>query len=109
MLLEDGTTSTREAGPDDAGEVLVLQRAAFLAEVQRYAAPFLPPVTETLEGVRAAIGDPSCAGLVTELARPRGPRIVAAGRMQVVDGTGHVSRIVVAPDVQGQGLVGHRR
>jgi hypothetical protein len=47
------------AEPDDAGELLTVQRAAYLVEAQRYDDPHIAPLTETLDEVRAAIsGDP---------------------------------------------------
>jgi hypothetical protein len=33
------------AGVADAGEILTVQRAAYLTEAQHYADPFLPPLT----------------------------------------------------------------
>jgi ribosomal protein S18 acetylase RimI-like enzyme len=49
------------AGPDDAGELLTLQRAAYVTEAQLYADPCLPPLTETLAELRAALGDGTTA------------------------------------------------
>lgn len=39
--------------PGDAGELLTLQRAAFVTEAQLYDNPHLPPLTETLDALRA--------------------------------------------------------
>lgn len=88
----------RAAVGDDAGELLTLQRAAFVTEAQRYGDPLLPPLREDLAGVAAAI-----AGQVVLVAL-RGPRPVGSVRLRVEGGTGHVSRLVVAPDQQRRGL-----
>lgn len=46
------------AGVADAGEILTVQRAAYLTEAQHYADPFLPPLTE-LDEVRAVLTGPT--------------------------------------------------
>ncbi|MGN9809819.1 GNAT family N-acetyltransferase [Micromonospora sp. BQ11] len=89
------------ATPLDAGEILTVQRAAYLTEAQRYADPFLPPLTETLEEVRAAI-----AGARTVLTARIGPRLVGSVRAHVEAGVAHVGRLAVAPDQQGHGVGG---
>ncbi len=87
------------AVPGDAGEVLTVQRAAYLGEAQRYDDPHLPPLTETLDEVRAAItGDP-----VVLVARS-GHRLVGSVRGTVVGRTGRVGRLSVAPDLHGNGI-----
>jgi ribosomal protein S18 acetylase RimI-like enzyme len=82
----------------DAGEVLTLQRAAFVREAIAYRHPDLPPLTETLDDVRAAIA--SQVVLIGRL----GSRAVATGRVRVLDRVGHVGRLAVAPDLQGRGI-----
>jgi GNAT superfamily N-acetyltransferase len=86
------------AGIADAGEVLTLQRAAYVAEAQLYGEPFLPPLTETLVEVAAAVA------AATVLKAVVGGRIVAAGRGRVEGGTLLLGRFAVAPDMQRQGL-----
>ena len=100
----------RAASPADAGEVLVLSLAAFVSEAQRYGDPLLPPLRETFDDVRAAIADPAQRVVVAEAGawtdwRP--DRLLGAVRLRLsADGTGHVGRLVVAPDAQGRGLGG---
>lgn len=89
------------AGVADAGEILTVQRAAYLVEAQRYGDPFLPPLTETLDEVRAALAGPTIV-----LAARLGPRLVGSVRARVDGDTAHVGRLAVAPDQQGQGLGG---
>ncbi|MEU8043812.1 GNAT family N-acetyltransferase [Micromonospora echinofusca] len=85
----------------DAGEILTVQRAAFLTEAQHYADPFLPPLTETLDEVRAAL-----AGPATVLTARLGDRLVGSVRAHVDGDTAHVGRLSVAPDQQGRGVGG---
>jgi ribosomal protein S18 acetylase RimI-like enzyme len=86
------------AGPDDAGELLTLQRAAYVTEGQIYESPHIPPLTQTLPE------------LVDELARSvtlkatLGARIVGSARATLDEGTLHIGRIAVAPDLQGRGI-----
>jgi len=88
------------ADPADAGEVLTVQRAAFLAEGALNNSFTLPPLTETLDEVRAVLADPDTVVLVARL----GHRLVGSVRARVADRTGHIGRLAVAPDLQGQGL-----
>lgn len=103
---------TRVATVADAGEILTVQRAAFLAEGQRYREPSLLPLRESLSEMRAAIDDPACTVVVAELdgedenddGTPGRPgRLVGSGRLTVVGELAHLSRIAVAPDRQGTG------
>lgn len=84
----------------DAGELLTVQRAAYVTEAQAHADPFLPPLTETLDAVRAALRDPD----VVVLGRRDAGRLVATGRL-IVDGeSAEIARLAVVPDRQGEGL-----
>ena len=87
------------ARPDDAGELLTVQRAAYLSEAQRYGDPHLPPLTETLAEVRAAIG----SAAVVLVARA-GHRLIGSVRGNVLDDTGHIGRLAVAPDLHRLGI-----
>ncbi|MEU7769998.1 GNAT family N-acetyltransferase [Micromonospora taraxaci] len=87
------------AGVADAGEILTVQRAAYLTEAQHYADPFLPPLTETLDEVVAVL---TGSGVV--LAARRGHRLVGSVRAHLVEDTAHVGRLSVAPDQQGRGV-----
>ena len=87
-----------DADPDDAGEVLTVQRAAYLSEAAIYQHFGLPPLTETLAGIRAAIA------ALTVLKAVAGTRIVGAVRGRVEGDTCYVGRLAVAPDLQGQGI-----
>jgi GNAT superfamily N-acetyltransferase len=88
----------RGAGPADAGEILTLQRAAYVTEAQLYGEPFLPALVQTLEELRAELSS-SLA-----LAAMLGPRMVGSVRAAIVARTLHIGRLSVAPDLQGQGI-----
>jgi GNAT superfamily N-acetyltransferase len=101
-------TRIRHGRLPDAGELFTLQRAAFLAEAQRYRDPLLPPLRDTLEDVLAVLRDPAVTVLVAVMSSDceqghRG-RIVGSARFAAVGTTGRVGRIIVAPDLQGRGL-----
>lgn len=87
-------------GPEHAGEVLTVQRAAYVTEAQRYAAPGIPPLVETLDELRADLAAP---GVVARAAWV-GPRLVGSVRGRVDGAAMEVARLTVAPDLQGRGV-----
>ncbi|WP_020670042.1 GNAT family N-acetyltransferase [Amycolatopsis nigrescens] len=95
-------TEPLRLGPLDAGEVLTLQRAAYVPEARAHRSFELPPLLETLEQARAALADPACLAWGV---RENG-RLVASVRISVDGETAEVGRLVVAPDRQGHGLGG---
>jgi ribosomal protein S18 acetylase RimI-like enzyme len=90
------------ADPEDAGEILTLQRAAFLRDAQLYSDPFMSSLTQTVEEVRAEITDPDRIVLKATA----GHRIVGSVRGHIVDGTCSIGRLMTAPDLEGQGIGG---
>ncbi|NUW34380.1 GNAT family N-acetyltransferase [Nonomuraea sp. SMC257] len=82
----------------DAGEILTVQRAAYVTEAQLYGDPFIPPLVESVEQVREAIRD----GVV--LKAVESGRVVGSVRGRLSGATCLVGRLVVAPDQQGRGL-----
>jgi ribosomal protein S18 acetylase RimI-like enzyme len=82
-------------GADDAGEVLTLQRAAYVGEAMIYD-QFLPPLFETLDEVKDV--------LASEIAvlgiRDQG-RLIGTVRIKP---DGEIARLAVAPDRQHEGL-----
>lgn len=86
--------------PADAGEVLTLQRAAYVPEARHYRDLDLPPLVETLDDLRAVLAAPTTIALGI---RDAG-RLVAAVRLRLDDAVAHLGRLVVAPDRQGEGL-----
>lgn len=83
-------------GVDDAGELLTVQRAAYVGESMVYD-QFLPPLTETLDEVRTVLARVD----VTVLGLREAGRLLGAVRVMP---TGEVARLCVAPDRQGDGV-----
>jgi ribosomal protein S18 acetylase RimI-like enzyme len=88
----------RPASHADSGEVLTVLRAAFVTEAQLHDDPHMPPLTESLEEVRAAV---ATGQLYVAL---EGTRIVGTARGLPRAGTWHIARIAIAPDRQGAGI-----
>lgn len=86
----------------DAGELLTLQRAAYVTEAQAHNDPALPPLVESLDELVRAVSSP---GVSVFGIRDGTGRLVAAVRVHNRRGTCcEVGRLVVAPDRQGRGL-----
>nr|WP_152547065.1 GNAT family N-acetyltransferase [Amycolatopsis orientalis] len=94
------TSPPLRLGPVDAGEVLTLQRAAYVPEARAHENLDLPPLMETFEQTKEALGDPACFSWGI---RESG-RLVASVRIVVHGEAGLVGRLIVAPDRQGHGL-----
>lgn len=85
----------------DAGEILTLQRAAYVTEAQLHDDLQMPALTQTLAELEAELADPANAAFGV---RESG-RLVACLRVSRVDAsTAEIRRICVAPDRQGEGL-----
>ena len=101
--MSEPTVSIERAGPDDAGEILTVQRAAYVAEAQLYGDPFIPPLVESHEQLSGLLeGD----AVVLKAVTGPGRRLVGAVRAQFSDHTCLVGRLVVAPDMQRRGIGG---
>jgi GNAT superfamily N-acetyltransferase len=91
----------------DAGEILTLQRAAYVSEAQAHSDLDLPPLRESLEEVASELADPEVLALGL---RDYAHRLVAAVRVRVraaAPTVAEVRRLTVVPDRQGQGLGSH--
>ncbi|GIH95012.1 GNAT family N-acetyltransferase [Planobispora siamensis] len=93
-------TAIERAEPGDAGEILTVQRAAYVSEAQLYGDPFIPPLVESVEQVRKVVETG------TVLVARDGGRVVGAVRGRLSGTTCLVGRLVVAPDMQGRGIGG---
>lgn len=90
-------------GTEDAGELLTLQRAAWLTEAIEGATLAIPPLHESLADVAAQLADASVPVLGV---RERG-RLVATVRVsRLGPGVAFVARLATAPDLVGAGLGG---
>lgn len=88
----------------DAGELLTLQRAAYVTEAQAHDDAHLPPLTQSLADLEAELRDPDVIALGL---RSGHSRLVAAVRLRIDPARPHVAelgRLVVVPDLQGRGL-----
>ena len=81
-----------------AGELLTLQRAAYVTEAQLYDDVRLRALVQSLDELTEELTTSRC------LAALAGTRLVGAVRSREEDGVLHVGRLVVAPDVQGWGV-----
>ncbi|GGU84738.1 GNAT family N-acetyltransferase [Lentzea flava] len=84
---------------EHAGEVITIQRAAYLQEARRYGAWDLPPLVETLDEISDHLRDGTPA-----LGAFDGPRLVGSVRSRIDGDRMEVARLSVAPDVQGAGV-----
>jgi ribosomal protein S18 acetylase RimI-like enzyme len=68
--------TVRRARPEDAGEILVVQRAAYVLDAQLYSDPMIEPLVETFEDIEAGIRDAVVlvATATRELEPPGPPR-----------------------------------
>ena len=97
LLPDDVVVTTATAA--DAGELLTLQRAAYLTEGRLHDSFDFPPLTDDLAAVEEIIATTTC------LVARRGGRLVGSvfGQPYRSDGW-FIGRLMVAPDLQGQGL-----
>ena len=97
----------RLATPADAAELLVLQRACWAPEGLASGDWVVPPLAETLEEVRAAVGEWRTYAVRTASRGGGLGRLVASvrGRVRPRDpAVWETARLMVAPDLQGRGL-----
>ncbi len=92
------TVTIERARVENAGEILTLQRAAYVTEAQLYGDPFLPALTQTLDELVAELARSVCLTAIT------GTRTVGAVRARGDGSVWRIGRLVVAPDQQGRGI-----
>jgi len=88
----------RPAVPADAGEILTLQRACWMQEQQANPEAWVPALHESLDDVRRWLPDWSV------LTMRRADRLVGGARARLEADVWDVGRLMVAPDLQSQGL-----
>jgi tRNA (guanine37-N1)-methyltransferase len=96
-VLDDGSPIVR-AVPADAGEILTLQLACWVQEAAANPGVEIPALHETLDDVRRWMSEWD-----TYVVRRAG-RLVGAVRGRLEGDAWDIGRIMVAPDLQGQGL-----
>lgn len=87
-------------GDADAGEIMTLQRAAYVTEAQAHHDLDLPPLTQTLDELRAELSE---ADVVALGVREEG-RLIGAVRLRRVGSAVMLGRLTVVPDRQGTGV-----
>jgi len=98
-MTQDDLT-IRSVTHDEAGELLTLRRAAFVTEAQQYGDPNIPPLTQTLDELRA---DLDAEGVIT-LGAWSGHRMIGSIRVLIEGAKATLGRFAVAPDLQGRGV-----
>ena len=88
----------RDATTSDAGEILTLQRAAWVPEAQLHGWLFIPPLVQTLDELHLDLSEQ------TVLVAVAGHRIVATVRGALTGTDWYVGRLGVVPDWQRRGL-----
>ncbi len=86
------------ATPEDAEAILHLQYSAYQREAILYDDWSIPPLTQTLGQLLAEFDD----HLV--LKSTHAGQLIGSVRAHRVAGTGHIGRLMVAPEQQGQGI-----
>ena len=100
VVQDDGVPRIiyRPVQPEQAGELLTLQRAAFVTEARVYGTAEIPPLTETLEEIQRELETTTTVGAYLN------GRLVGAARLTLEGHIGWISRVAVAPDQQGRGI-----
>ncbi|WP_426244014.1 tRNA (guanosine(37)-N1)-methyltransferase TrmD [Nocardioides sp. LHG3406-4] len=93
-----GGGELRRAVPADVPELYVLQMCCWVQELHANPGVRIPALHESLDDVRRSLDD------WTWLVLRRGGRLVGAARGRVDGEVWDVGRLMVAPDLQGQGL-----
>ena len=86
--------------PEDAGELLTVQRAAYVAEAQLNGVLDLPPLRETAEEIAADLASSTVLSFGAWL----GTRLIGSVRGRPDGDRMEISRLSVAPDQQGRGV-----
>lgn len=100
MTVDDQPVIIVPATAADSGEIMTVQRAAYVSEALLYDNTKFTAFTETLDEIHAVVA----AGGV--LIAKLGSRIVGAVRGGLVGDECRVGRLVVAPDQQRRGIGG---
>jgi ribosomal protein S18 acetylase RimI-like enzyme len=83
---------------DDAQEILDLQKLAYQSEAALYDDYSIPPLTQTLEQIQADFGQQVVFKALVD------GSIVGSVRGYLLDGTCHIGRLIVHPDLQNRGI-----
>lgn len=99
LLPGRGEVTIERAASTDAGEIVTVQRAAFVSEALVNRTLELPAFTQTVDEVRHTMSD-----AVVLVARRDGRVVGSVLGHLTDDGHWYIGRLVVAPDQQGAGI-----
>ena len=88
----------RHANVEDAEEILELQKLAYRSEAMIYNDWSIPPLTQSIEEIRAEFAEN------TFLKACETDNIVGSVKVSVDKGNCEIGRLIVHPDLQGQGI-----
>jgi ribosomal protein S18 acetylase RimI-like enzyme len=88
----------KRARVEDAEVILDLQKIAYLSEAEIYNNKSIPPLTQTLEEIRAEFDNQVFLKAIID------ERIVGSVRAYQTEGTCHIGRLVVHPKFQNRGI-----
>lgn len=86
------------ANPEDAEEILALQKLAYQSEARLYNDWSIPPLVQTLLSIREEFADK------VFLKAMIGPRITGSVRARAEDGLCRIGRLIVHPQYQHRGI-----
>ncbi|WP_084074044.1 GNAT family N-acetyltransferase [Demequina sp. NBRC 110052] len=99
-MSDDAEVRIDTVGPEDAGEILTVRRAAFVVEAQLYNDPHIPALTQTLEELEQDMASDA----VVTLGAWIGPRLVGTIRVGIEGTKATIGRLAVVPDLQNKGI-----
>lgn len=94
------TYAASRLGTSNAGEILTLQRAAYLTEASAHHDFGLPPLTQTIEELRSELANPH----VVALGVWENSRLLGGVRLRRIGLAVELGRLTVVPDRQGEGI-----
>ena len=89
----------KQAGVEDAGEILRLQKLAYQSEAQIYNDYTIPPLVQTAEEIEADFHSHVFLKAIAD-----GGKITGSVRACLDDGTCKIGRLIVHPDIQNRGI-----
>lgn len=89
----------QEAEKSDLPKILDLQYSAYQSEARLLDNPNIPPLKQTLEDVEKEFEKGTILKTVDE-----GGAIIGSVRAYSKDGTAYIGKLIVHPDLQGQGI-----
>lgn len=98
VIVKSQTMEILEATIDDAGQILQLQKRAYYSEAVLNGDHTIPPLTQTLEELRAEFSTKFIIKVIDE------GGIVGSGQARLESGTCHIGRMAVEPSQRCRGI-----